>query len=216
MQEVLEIKAGEIDKDGTTAFGTVVGTPCADTPLSDAPTYTTDDHDFPVPFPETEINSEFQVNHPEGPPFIQSIIDSYVEALYIHPQYARDLYGLYRESTIPGTNYKVGDLVIQATERRRLIPLLEHPDRVDTSEQFPHCQHVGEHCLPSEQLYYLPTQVETLTEVELFDINDNIWHTPLSEEDTTDLIAAEAAELEEFRQAHITSDAFDKAEELQR
>ncbi len=59
-------------------------------------------------------------------------------------------------------------------------------------------------------------QVETLTEVKLFDINDNLWHTPLTEEDAVDLITAEAAELEEFRQACIRSDTFDKAEELQR
>ena len=61
-QDILEIEAGEIDEDGTTAFGTVEGTPCADTPLSDAPTYATNDHNFPVPFPETEIDPEFQVD----------------------------------------------------------------------------------------------------------------------------------------------------------
>ncbi len=92
---------------------------------------------------------------------------------------------------------------------------MEHPDPVDTTGP-PHCTHVGEHHPPSEQSYYPPTQVEVLTEVELFNINDDIWHTPLSEEDTMDLITTEAAELEEFRQARITSDAFDEAEELQR
>src|SRR5712664_580055 len=30
-QDILEIEAGEIDEDGTTAFHTAVGTPCADT-----------------------------------------------------------------------------------------------------------------------------------------------------------------------------------------
>ncbi len=196
-QDILEIEAGEIDEDGTTAVG-IEGTPRADTPLSDAPTYATDNHGFPVPFPETEIDLEFQVDPPFGTPFIQSLIDSYIKALYIRPQYARDLYGLYGESTIPGTNYGVGDLVALAADQRHHIPLLEHPDPVETDTPFPHCLHVGEHRPPSEQSYYPPTQVETLTEVELFDINADIWHTPLSEEDAMDLIALKAAESEEF------------------
>ncbi len=59
-------------------------------------------------------------------------------------------------------------------------------------------------------------QVETLTEVKLFDINANLWHTPLTEEEAAELIAAEAAETEEFIQARIRSNTFDEAEELQR
>ncbi len=117
-QDILEIEAGEIDEDSTTAVG-IEGTPRADTPLSNAPTYATDDHDFPVPLPETEINPEFQVDPPFGTPFIQSLIDSYIEVLYIRPQYAQDLYGLYRESTIPGMNYGVGDLVEIVRDQRR-------------------------------------------------------------------------------------------------
>ncbi len=220
-QDILEIETGEIDEDSTTAIGFPEGTPCTDTPLSDAPTYTTDDHDFPIPFPETEINPEFQVDPPFGGPFIESLVESYIGALYIRPQFARDLYRLYRESTIPGTVYGVGDLVALAVEQRRHILVLEHPDPVDTSEQFPHCLHVGEHRPPSEQSYYPPTQIETLTEVELFNINNDLWHTPLTEEEAAELITAEAAnneaaELEEFRQACIRADTFDEAEELQR
>ena len=94
MQDILEIEEGEIDEDGTTAFHTAIGTPRADTPLSDTPTYTTDDHYFPEPYPETEINPEIQVDHPEGSPFIRSLVDSYVSALYIRPQFAQDLFGL--------------------------------------------------------------------------------------------------------------------------
>ena len=214
-QDILEIEAGEINEDGTTAIGTVEGTPQADTPLSDAPTYATDNHNFPVPLPETEIDPEFQVDPPFGTPFIQSLIDSYVSALYICPQFARDLYNLYRENTIPGTVYRVGDLVALGNEQRHHIPLLEHLDPVDTTSP-PHCTHVGEHHPPSEASYYPPTQVETLTEVKLFDINNDLWHMPLTEEDTTKLIAAEAAETEEFIQACIRADAFDEAEELQR
>ena len=69
--------------------------------------------------PETEIDPEFQVDPPFGTPFIQSLIDSYIEVLYIRPQYAQDLYGLYRESTIPGMNYGVGDLVEIVRDQRR-------------------------------------------------------------------------------------------------
>ncbi len=105
VQDILEIEAGEINEDGTVAIGFPEGTPCADTPLSDTPTYATKDHDFPIPFPETEIDPEFQVDPPFGGPFIESLVDSYVGALYICPQFARDLYGLYGESTIPGTVY---------------------------------------------------------------------------------------------------------------
>ncbi len=218
-QDILEIEAGEIDKDSTFAIGFPEGTPRADSPVSDAPTYATDDHDFPIPFPETEINPEFQVDHPEGPSFLQSFINSYIEALYIHPQYARDLYGLYREGTIPGTNYRVSDLVVQANEQRRRIPILEHPDPVDITDP-PHCAHVGEHHPPSRASYYPPTQIETHTELEFFGVNNNLWHTPLTEEEAAALIAQEAAdnkaeELEEFRQARIRADAFDEAEALQ-
>jgi len=154
-QDILEIEAGEIDEDGTTAIGTVEGTPCADTPLFNAPTYTTDDHDFPVPLLETEINPEFQVDPPFGTPFIQSLIDSYVSALYIRPQFARDLYNLYGENTIPGTVYGVGDLVALGNKQRCNIPLLEHLDPVDTTSP-PHCTHVGEHHPPSEASLVLP------------------------------------------------------------
>ena len=135
-QDILEIEAGEIDEDSTFAIGFPEGTPRTDTPFSDAPTYATDDHNFPVPFLETEINLEFQVDHPEGPPFLQSFIDSYVEALCIRPQYARDLYRLYGENIIPGTNYRVSDLVVQANEQRCHIPILEHPDPVDTVDKW--------------------------------------------------------------------------------
>ncbi len=216
-QDILEIEAGEIDEDGTIAIRFPEGTPPIDTPVSDTPTYATDDHDFPIPFPETEIDPERQVDHPSGPSFLQSFIDSYIEALYIRPQYAQDLYALYGENTIPGTNYGVGDLVAIARDQRCCIPLLEHPDPVDTTGP-PHCAHVSEHRPPSETSYYPPTQVETLT---LVDINNDPWYTPLTEEETAALIAQEAAdnkaaELEEFRQARIRADAFDKVEELQR
>ncbi len=200
VQDILEIKTGEINEDSTTAFGTVEGTPRADTPVSDAPTYSTDDHNFPVPLPETEIDPEFQVDPPFGTPFIQSLIDSYVGALYICPQFSVDLYNLYGDNTIPGTVYGVGDLVTLVHEQRRNIPLLEHPDPIDTTSP-PHCAHISEHRPPSEASYYPPTQVETLTEVELFNINADLWHTPLTEEDAVELIASEATELEEFRQA---------------
>ncbi len=218
-QDILEIEAGEIDEDGTFAFHTAVGTPHADTPLSDTPTYATNDPHFPEPFLETEINTEIQVDHPEGSPFIRSLIDSYVGALYIRPQFARDLYGLYRETTIPGTVYSVGDLVAIASRERRMIPLLEDWDPVDTTSP-PHCAHVGEHRPPSTASYYPPTQVETHTELEFFGVNDNLWQAPLTEEDEAALIAQEAAdneaaELEEFRQARIRADTFDKAEALQ-
>ncbi len=64
-------------------------------------------------------------------------------------------------------------------------------------------------------------QVETHTELEFFGVNADLWHTPLTEEEEAALIAQEAAdneaaELEEFRQACIHTDTFDKAEELQR
>src|SRR6266403_4936484 len=219
-QDILEIEAGEIDEDGTSAFHTAVGTPRADTPLSDTPTYATDDPHFPEPFPETEINPEIQVDHPEGSPFIRSLVDSYVSALYIRPQFARDLYGLYGETTIPGTVYSVGDLVAIASNERHTIPLLEDWDPVDTTGP-PHCAHVGEHCPPSAASYYPPTQVETHTELKFFGVNANLWQAPLTEEDKAALIAQEAAdnkaaELEEFRQACIHTDTFDEAEELQR
>ena len=94
MQDILEIEEGEINEDGTTAFHTAIGTPRADTPLSDTPTYATDNHYFPEPYLETEINPEIQVDHPEGSPFIRSLVDSYVSALYIRPQFAQDLFGL--------------------------------------------------------------------------------------------------------------------------
>ncbi len=213
-QDILEIEAGEIDEDSTFAIRFLEGTPHADTPHSDAPTYTTEDHDFPVPFPETEIDPEFQVDPPFGGPFIESLVESYVGALYIRPHFARDLYGLYGESTIPGTVYRVGDLVALMATQRHTIPLLEHPDPC-------HCAHVGEHCSPSAASYYPPTQVETHTELEFFRVNNDLWHTPLTEEEAAELIAQEAAdnkvaELEEFRQVRICADAFDEAEELQR
>jgi len=193
---------------------------CADTPLSDTPTYATDNPYFPEPFPETEINLEIQVDQPFGPPFIQSLIDSYVGALYIRPQFTRDLYGLYGETTIPGTVYSVGDLVAIASNERRTIPLLEDWDPVDTTGP-PHCAHVGEHHPPSTASYYPPTQVETHTELEFFGVNADLWQAPLTEEEEAALIAQEitdnkAAELEEFRQACIHADTFDEAEELQR
>ncbi len=220
VQDILEIEAGEIDEDGTSAFQTAVGTPRADTPLSDTPTYATDDPHFPEPFPETEINPEIQVDHPEGSTFIRSLVDSYVGALYIRPEFQRDLYTLYGENTIPGTVYGIGDLVAIARNERRTIPLLEDWDPVDTTGP-PHCTHVGEHRPPSTASYYLPTQVEVHTEIEFFGVNDNLWHAPLTEEEEAALIAQEAAdkeaaELEEFRQARIRADAFDEAEAFQR
>src|SRR6266404_1325590 len=219
-QDILEIEAGEIDEDGTFAFHTAVGTPHADTPLSDTPTYATNDPHFPEPFLETEINTEIQVDHPEGSPFIRSLIDSYVGALYIRPQFARDLYGLYRETTIPGTVYSVGDLVAIASNERCTIPLLEDWDPVNTTGP-PHCAHVGKHCPPSTASYYPPTQVEIHTELEFFGVNADLWQAPLTEEEEAALIAQEAAdneaaELEEFRQARICADAFDEAEAFQR
>ncbi len=98
--------------------------------------------------------------------------------------------------------------------------MLEDWDPVDTTGP-PHCAHVGEHCPPSTASYYPPTQVETHTELKFFGVNADLWHTPLTEEEAAQLITAEAAdneaaELEEFRQAHICTDAFDKVEELQR
>ncbi len=219
-QDILEIEAGEIDEDGTSAFHTAVGTPRADTPLSDTPTYATDNPHFPEPFPETEINPEIQVDHPEGSTFIRSLVDSYVGALYIRPEFQRDLYALYGENTIPGTVYGVGDLVAIARNERRTIPLLEDWDPVDTTGP-PHCAHVGEHRPPSTASYYPPTQVETHTELEFFGVNADLWQAPLTEEEEAALIAQEAAdnevaELEEFRQARIRADAFDKAEAFQR
>src|SRR6266404_4416094 len=218
-QDILEIEAGEIDKDRTSAFQTAVGTPRADTPLSDTPTYATNDPHFPEPFPETEINPEIQVDHPEGSTFIRSLVDSYVSALYIRPEITRDLYALYGESTIPGTVYGVRDLVAIARNERRTIPLLEDWDPVDTTGP-PHCAHVGEHRPPSTASYYLPTQVEVHTELEFFGVNDDLWQAPLTEEEEAALIAQEAAdneaaELEEFRQARIRADAFDEAEAFQ-
>src|SRR6266404_5701218 len=218
-QDILEIEAGEIDEDGTSAFETAVGTPRTDTPLSDTPTYATDDQYFPEPFPETEINMEIQVDHPEGSPFIRSLVDSYVGALYIRPQFARDLFGLYGESTIPGTVYSVGDLVAIVNNERRTIPLLEDWDPVDTTGP-PHCAHVGEHRPPSTASYYPPMQIETHTELEFFGVNADLWQAPLTEEEEAALIAQEiadneAAELEGFRQACICADTFDEAEALQ-
>src|SRR6266404_1064430 len=218
-QDILEIEAGEIDEDGTSAFYTAVGTLHADAPFSDTPTYATDDPHFPEPFPETEINPEIQVDHPKGSPFIRSLVDSYVGALYIRPQFARDLYGLYGETTIPGTVYSVGDLVAIASNERCTIPLLEDWDPVDTTSP-PHCAHIGEHCPPSTASYYPPMQVEVHTELEFFRVNADLWQAPLTEEEEAALIAQEAAdneaaELEEFRQARIHADAFDEAEELQ-
>ncbi len=219
VQDILEIEAGEIDKDGTSAFQTAVGTPCADTPLSDTPTYATDDPHFPEPFPETEINPEIQVDHPKGSTFIRSLVDSYVGALYIRPEFQRDLYALYGEATIPGTVYSVGDLVAIARNERRTIPLLEDWDPVDTTGP-PHCAHVSEHHPPSTASYYPPTQVEVHTEIEFFRVNDDLWQTPLTEEEEAALIAQEAAdneaaELEEFRQVCIRADIFDETEALQ-
>ncbi len=210
-QDILEIEAGEINEDGTSAFETAVGTPRTDTPLSDTPTYATDDHYFPEPFLETEINPEIQVDHPEGSPFIRSLVNSYVGALYICPQFARDLYGLYGETTIPGTVYSVRDLVAIARNERRTIPLLKDWDPVDTTGP-PHCAHVGEHCPPSTASYYPPMQVETHTELEFFGVNADLWQAPLTEEEEVALIAQEAAnneaaELEEFRQARICAEA---------
>src|SRR6266404_2566705 len=217
-QDILEIEEGEIDEDGTTTFHTAIGTPHTDTPLSDAPTYATNDHYFPKPFLETEINPEIQVDHPEGSPFIRSLVNSYVSALYIRPQFARDLFGLYGESTIPRTVYSVGDLVAIANNERHTIPLLEDWDPVDTTGP-PHCAHVGEHRPPSTASYYPPTQVEVHTEIEFFGDTANLWQAPLTEEEEAALIAQEAAdneaaELEEFRQARIRADAFDEAEAL--
>src|SRR6266404_5371194 len=216
-QDILEIEAGEIDEDSTSTFHTAVGTPHADTPFSDTPTYATDDPHFPEPFPETEINLEIQVDHPEGSPFIRSLVDSYVGALYIRPQFTRDLYGLYGETTIPGTVYSVGDLVAIASNERRTIPLLEDWDPVDTTGP-PHCAHVGEHRPPSTASYYPPTQVETHTELEFFGVNTNLWQAPLTEEEEAALIAQEiadneAAELEEFRQARIHAEALQQQRE---
>src|SRR6267378_4318235 len=106
--------------------------------------------------------------------------------------------------------HDIGDLVAIARNERHTIPLLEDWDPVDTTGP-PHCAHVGEHRPPSTTSYYPPTQVEVHTELEFFRVNDDLWQTPLTEEEEAALIAQEAAdneaaELEEFRQAHIRAD----------
>ena len=59
-----------------------------------------------------------------------------------------------------------------------------------------------------------------ITELEFFGDTANLWQAPLTEEEEAALIAQEAAdneaaELEEFRQAHIRADIFDETEALQ-
>ena len=58
------------------------------------------------------------------------------------------------------------------------------------------CAHLDEQNTSSSSSissYYLPTQVVVVVETDIVDIKDNLWHTPLTEEEAVELIAQEAS-----------------------